>query len=758
MADIFDQINTSSIPAANTSAPNSVNQKSNDIFDTSYVPKATTPTPQSTIKTLPSFLGGGAYNSVLGQPNTLVNTGHTTYGGFSTNKGQERDDIVPVGLGGANSSPQNIRMENTNNTNQPYSTANQTPTDPIEVKAINDYKSGKLTLPQARLLVLSAKQKQESEANGVSTNVLVNLFPGANQAWKDTNLKQTNVNWDKKEGIFAGAPEVVSGAISDEEQRIKDAFSTDINEPANSSKVLGKSLSAFVGLGNVAFSPISALFTAAKNVPVLSQISGLVNSGFSLIGDVGKNITQAAVNSLPIKQSIKDNLNDAVGEIGALAAQIIVGGKAGGKAKILDEARTNLAPKFGEDGAATIIDEAQKSATNISNDPKKAIQFETNNGADLKSGINTFDPRISYKTGKDLGVNADGEKTLARTEIDPITKESTISIDKSANSGDIKEILDNEHAKIIADRLNEAKSLIPETPKSLIQSKVDNYIDKSGLTKEDISAKIKSEIGKVGGYENAVNMVQNSPDLAKTKIPTLTDIMTSNDKINTVTNTTHSSLINDGVNRISNELKYEPVKQSQIEQTAGEPIKYEKTGVSGVAKQLEASAIEKGYIKDGYDELAPHEGTTFKEQASVMADHFNKDNENLDKTRSILRGESPLPDKAKSAGFLAAVQSWMDSHPGSPLNPNLQYEMANSPLTTDISSAASNVSIARMMEHDSPIKTIEEIKKAKSEGINKKGGEKKVNAKDKSEVENVVKKSRPTKETLSSFLESIRCK
>ncbi len=113
--------------------------------------------PQSpVVKTLSPSIGGGALNIIPGQPNTVANTGHTTYGGEKSQAGKQRDDIVPVGLGGANSSPANIRMES----NKMFGLGKGTDTDPIELKNINDYKSGKIGLAEARANVLQAKQQQ----------------------------------------------------------------------------------------------------------------------------------------------------------------------------------------------------------------------------------------------------------------------------------------------------------------------------------------------------------------------------------------------------------------------------------------------------------------------------------------------------------------------------------------------------------------------------------------------------------------------
>lgn len=123
------------------------------------------------VKTLPDFLGGGAYNSVPGEPNKVVNTGHSNYAEVQSEKGKQRDDIVPVGLGGSNASSKNIRLEDL--------TGGETFTDPLEKQVINDYKSGKISLPEARLKILTAKQRQTDK---LDTSVAGNIIP----AVKDT--------------------------------------------------------------------------------------------------------------------------------------------------------------------------------------------------------------------------------------------------------------------------------------------------------------------------------------------------------------------------------------------------------------------------------------------------------------------------------------------------------------------------------------------------------------------------------------------
>lgn len=119
---------------------------------------------------IPPGYGGGAFYSggKIGE--------HTNYGEVESKPGYQRDDIIPVGLGGVNSDPSNIRMEKTTWLSKlGFGNKWDTSTDPIEKKNINDYKSGKITLEQARVNV--AKAKYEADLPwGESTSVAKNFF------------------------------------------------------------------------------------------------------------------------------------------------------------------------------------------------------------------------------------------------------------------------------------------------------------------------------------------------------------------------------------------------------------------------------------------------------------------------------------------------------------------------------------------------------------------------------------------------------
>ncbi len=100
---------------------------------------------------IPDALGGGVYTEDTN--NNIVKGGHTTYGGVVAKPGMQRDDIIPAGLGGANSQPGNIKMV-------PLDTAHQQ--DTIETQLSKDVKTGK-TQPKAA--ITSALSQKDDIAN-----------------------------------------------------------------------------------------------------------------------------------------------------------------------------------------------------------------------------------------------------------------------------------------------------------------------------------------------------------------------------------------------------------------------------------------------------------------------------------------------------------------------------------------------------------------------------------------------------------------
>lgn len=123
------------------------------------------------------------------------------------------------------------------------------------------------------------------------------------------------------------AVDVVKGAVNDAADK-GTAFiqSLDNTNPDNTPlKRLSTGTDALVSAANVAFSPISATFKAAEDIPIAGKIVQGLDWGFGKIGQGASWGAGKIVDSLPISQTAKDTIKGPLQDLSALAAQVIAG-------------------------------------------------------------------------------------------------------------------------------------------------------------------------------------------------------------------------------------------------------------------------------------------------------------------------------------------------------------------------------------------------------------------------------------------------
>ncbi len=194
---------------------------------------------------------------------------------------------------------------------------------------------------------------------------------------------------------------------------------------------MGESLKAISGLAGVAFSPISALFKTAEDLPVIGTVAKGIDTAFTAAGEGGSAAGQKIVDQLPIKDPAeKQTLKEGVGDIFALAAQIALG-KAGEIAKtnivgepfkVANGVRTfsDLKPetktiiqnaldeKYGKTDAQTIIDHANELATQHP-EVQKEVQAKVDAAADKVANPTT------EKTPEQISVENSAQKVAQVT-------------------------------------------------------------------------------------------------------------------------------------------------------------------------------------------------------------------------------------------------------------------------------------------------------------------------------------------------------
>jgi len=171
---------------------------------------------------------------------------------------------------------------------------------------------------------------------------------------------------------------------------------------------------------------------------------------------------------------------------------------------------------------------------------------------------------------------------------------------------------------------------------------------------------------------------------------------------------------------------------------------------SGIAKSIEAKAIEKGLVTKGYNKLAGFNSSTIKAQAKMASKYSIKD------MSSFATGKKPLPAGMKSGTALSVAEDYaLKTNNG-----RLMKELAESPLATQISESASELSLARMREADSATIKMKEIAKARQKSVAKKmktTTPAKAKADIKKGLTNKIDKAKPTRYAWNNFISEITC-
>jgi hypothetical protein len=171
---------------------------------------------------------------------------------------------------------------------------------------------------------------------------------------------------------------------------------------------------------------------------------------------------------------------------------------------------------------------------------------------------------------------------------------------------------------------------------------------------------------------------------------------------------------------------------------------------SGIAKSIEAKAVEKGLTDKGYDELAGYDASTKKIQGELGAKY------SVEQHIKFATGKEARPAELKPATSLSIAEDFaMETKNG-----ELARELANSPAATEISNAASATSLSKMRTPDSATAKIKEVIKARENVAVKKmlgKSTEKMKSKLKTKLKEKIEKNKVNKYSWDSFVESIKC-
>jgi hypothetical protein len=685
------------------------------------------------ISTIPDFLGGGAYYNPA--PGKLQKEPRTTYGGVKQTPGQQRDDIVPVSLGGANVSPKNIRLEPT------VGGGANTKTDPIEIQTAADYKAGKISLPEARLRILTAKQRQ---IDGLRTTVGQQLFGALKDASKvvgdfalgiakpfiksgellakggqtlgqvakagvqlaggnKEGAKETIDTQAKKLLKERAKPMTVAGKEINRIDSWKDTIGTAL-ELASYSIGAGEGLAA----KNILKTTLTQGFKlGAKQAATRLAIGGgamsLYSAGAAMQEDKSaKDIAISAAKGFPIGMAFEVGML-GVGAGGALIFKSF-------KNVIRGARPTNIIEKLAAEEGDKIL--------------PKTVKV----GEEIK---NASDPTISYEKVNELGVNESGEKILTKTEINPKTGTAKILVDKSLDATPGKKALAIE--KELGDIIDGRLKGVELRPQTAISRSLESFGLKIGKPREIIAQDLEKETKKFGGLGPAIEKYKVNPEAIKKEAPTLGALLEHQTDPNLQIHTTSDTdLIN---HHISN---MEKMNKAELPRSEGDIV------TPRAALRLEAKAVEKDLMKQ-IEGLPEREVNHIKDQASEYA----KLARNRQMSEEIAMGLKDAPGKLK-ASYVWVQEANRAAREG---DVNMIQKLAKSPLVTKFSEEGSSIRMLREMDATNPVSVIEKTNKIKAKKFADSGKVEKTTK----DLKEVARKSGPNKETWSQFIESIRC-
>lgn len=535
--------------------------------------------------------------------------------------------------------------------------------------------------------LVSTPQSRAADAKFIKQEDVVaqkaaNTFPQTNQTFKQLTVDPLSLKVNPKKAID-NAVNTIKISVASEKDRIKDLMT----EPRGigGTKKIGKGLKVVTGGAGVVFSPISALFEGANQIPVLGSVSRALSAAFSIAGEGATGASNKIIDALPISAQTKANLKPGVGEIFALAAQIELGRATGG------EKVGELTKKYGKEDAKTIIKQAQTLA-------KEKISTK-----DEYTPQEVIDSVVNSK----LQDTPDG-KALLKTAVEAQKQDMNIKVGENAPT------------ELVSEK--------PITVKST--DELLTYIDRQGFREPAQIETLKADIAK-NGIKYPVELIQKADGTFQ---------------------------INDGTHRIqiAKDLGIEEIPTKVVKTEAPVETKVKSTPKteevsakpSKIGKSIEAKAIESGLTK-GFPETAGFTPQTIKEQSKLSSDLVNK---HFEDARAIIRGEKELPNNLNPLALVKAMEEYIKQN----RDPEVAYELANSPLVSQSSGAAQILRFAAEREPDSATAKLQELKKAREDKI-KDYSEKKTTLKAKLKAD--IKKTNLSKEDLNwnKFLDQIQC-
>lgn len=174
--------------------------------------------------------------------------------------------------------------------------------------------------------------------------------------------------------------------------------------------------------------------------------------------------------------------------------------------------------------------------------------------------------------------------------------------------------------------------------------------------------------------------------------------------------------------------------------------------VRGLSQGVEEKAIE-NKLTSGFGELPTYETVNMKDQARMVTDLMDKDYE---QAKRVATGQENAPQGILPESIFIGVENRAIAEG----DVNTLRDLANSKLTQEATTMGQRIRTLGERDPESPVTAIEDLAKAREDALVKKSKIKDVAKAKRQIAENIKKeitKVSPTKETWSSFIDSLKC-
>jgi hypothetical protein len=520
---------------------------------------------------------------------------------------------------------------------------------------------------------------------------------------------------DFVEGIGGGTQNAAESALHQGVDNLSKQLNIITDAHTNALQKGAATAEAVVGTVNSVFGILLSPLQGYATVPVLGNAIDGLNKIFGAIGNGAGAGAAELVNQLPISQATKDTITPAVHDTAALVAQMVAGKAAG---------------DLGKTAIAKIADNSKAIMTELSNDPaiKAAIEAQKNAPAEqpaptvhqLAKSVQDQMPNLQASRAYDIAERANELHSEARAafikselaKINPKSLPTYPSEPIRATAAETTPVLAaNEAARPTEDNQ-------PPTA-------YEPYTPENQLPVIQMGAKPKTAEPVIQAEAPPVRKVPGDFTIEPIKPTTASPNAVQEPTARPVQATTARA-------------QEPPPKPLQVE-----------PGTSRIGKSIEAKAVE-AKLTQGFDKTAGYDTITVKDQAQKATSLIN---DNIDTARAVVRGEQPLPEGLRGTALITAMEEHIKANP----NPEMAYELANSPLVSEGSAAAQEMRLMAERVPDSITAKYREIKSAREAAIEKRGGLQKATKSITDDIKKEIKSNASKRVTWEEFIKEVQC-